>query len=104
MNPRLVQTTPNLKSRFPASKCRVPSGPFLAWFTPLLLLIQRTRGSDQELYEENGYRHEEDTEVAKFLAAPRKPNAEDRWVSDDAQMLLDSLLRGKVVSRTFAVC
>jgi len=67
-----------------------------------LLLIQRTLwGSDQELYGENGHRHEEDTEVAKFLAAPRKPNEEDKWISDDAQMLLDSLLRGKVVSRNF---
>lgn len=58
-------------------------------------------GSDQERYDENGYRHEEDTEVAKFLAATRKPNARDKWISDDAQMLLDALLRGKVVSRNF---
>ena len=58
-------------------------------------------GSDQERYYENGYRDEEDTEVAKFLAAPREPKAKDKWISDGAQMLLDSLLRGRVVSRNF---
>ncbi|HEY4672798.1 MAG TPA: class I SAM-dependent methyltransferase [Nitrososphaerales archaeon] len=58
-------------------------------------------GSDQERYDENGYRHEDDAEVAKFLAAPRKSKTKDKWASDDAQMLLDSLLRGKVVSRNF---
>jgi len=56
-------------------------------------------GSDQERYDKNGYRHDGDTEVAKFLAASQKPNPKDRWISDDAQMLSDSLLRGKVVSR-----
>ena len=56
-------------------------------------------GSDQERYDENGYRHEGDTEAAKFLAAPQKPDARGRWISDDAEMLLDSLLRGKVISR-----
>ena len=67
-----------------------------------MLLIQRTLwGSDQELYQENGYRQEEDAEVAKFLAAPRKPKAEDKWIFDDVQVLLDSLLIGKVVSRNF---
>ncbi|MBI2185141.1 MAG: class I SAM-dependent methyltransferase [Thaumarchaeota archaeon] len=58
-------------------------------------------GSDQKRYDENGYRHEKDTEVAKFLAAPRKPNAKDKRISGDAQMLLNSLLGGKVVSRNF---
>ncbi|MBI2126375.1 MAG: class I SAM-dependent methyltransferase [Thaumarchaeota archaeon] len=55
--------------------------------------------SDQKRYDENGYMHGEDTEVAKFLAASRRSNTKDAWTSDDAQMLLDSLLRGKVVSR-----
>lgn len=55
--------------------------------------------TDQQRYYENGYRNEEDAAVAQFLAASRNPNVEDITVADDVQMWLDSLLRGKVVSR-----
>jgi len=52
----------------------------------------------QQRYDRNGNQHDEDVEVAKFLATPWNSNPKDRNVTHDAQMLLDSLLRGKVVS------
>lgn len=54
---------------------------------------------DHGRYNENGYRHEQDAAVAKYLAHAREPDPELETVQEDPEILYDSLLTDKVIAR-----
>ena len=50
-------------------------------------------------YNNNGYCHGKDSEVAKYLSKAREPNPEEETVSVAPETLYDSLMTEKVISR-----
>ena len=54
---------------------------------------------NHEVYNRNGFQHEDDAAVGEYLSKAREPDPENETVDNDADSVYDSLLTDKVISR-----
>lgn len=55
--------------------------------------------ANHEVYNQNGFNYDADTDVAHYLAHARESNPEDETVNDDPEDVYDSMITDKVISR-----
>jgi len=84
-----------VETDLPNFSLSLPKADLLVFVFPNIVV----RGDDQPYYDAHGYRKRKDRAVAKYLAHAREKDPEEETVVDEPEVLLDSLLTAKVISR-----